>query len=97
MTSPSDSGEPAVTDRPTAFAVEPAPLLRAPGVLVRGELDIDTAPKLTAAADAEARLDRGSTPTARWSSAASASSATSAPAAPTTSRRCRWRCANFAT
>jgi glutamate dehydrogenase len=39
----------------------------------------------------------GSTPTARWSSAASASSATSAPAAPTTSRRCRWRCANFAT
>jgi glutamate dehydrogenase len=52
---------------------------------------------------AEARRTRrrtwivGSTPTGRWSSAASASSAISAPAAPTTSRRCRWRCASFAT
>jgi anti-sigma B factor antagonist len=60
MTPPSsDSGKPAVTDRPPAFAVEPAPLSGAPGVLVRGEIDIDTAPKLTAALDAAMRESQG--------------------------------------
>jgi anti-sigma B factor antagonist len=60
MTPPSsDSGKPAVTDRPPAFAVEPAPLSGAPGVLVRGEIDIDTAPKLTAALDAAIRESGG--------------------------------------
>jgi anti-sigma B factor antagonist len=46
-------------DRPPGFAVEPAPLSGAPGVLVRGEVDIDTAPKLTAALDAAIRESRG--------------------------------------
>jgi anti-sigma B factor antagonist len=59
MRPPSDSREPAVTDRPPAFAVEPAPLPGAPGVLVRGEIDIDTAPKLIAALDAAMRESRG--------------------------------------
>jgi anti-anti-sigma factor len=59
MTLPSDSGEPAVTDRPPAFAVEPAPLSGAPGVVVRGEIDIDTAPRLTAALDAAMRESQG--------------------------------------
>jgi anti-sigma B factor antagonist len=59
MTLPGDSGEPAITDRPPAFAVEPAPLSGAPGVLVRGEIDIHTAPKLTAALDAAIRESGG--------------------------------------
>jgi anti-anti-sigma factor len=49
----------AVTDRPPDFAVEPAPLSGAPGVLVRGEIDVDTAPKLSAALDAAIRETRG--------------------------------------
>jgi anti-sigma B factor antagonist len=59
MTLPSESGEPALTDRPPAFAVEPAPLSGAPGVLVRGDVDVHTAPKLTAALDAAMREGRG--------------------------------------
>jgi anti-sigma B factor antagonist len=59
MTLASESGEPAITDRPLAFAVEPAPLSGAPGVLVRGEVDIHTAPKLTASLDAAMLESRG--------------------------------------
>jgi len=48
-------GQPAVTDRPPAFAIERAPLLGAPGVLVRGEVDLATAPTLTEELDAAMR------------------------------------------
>jgi anti-anti-sigma factor len=41
-----------MTDRPPGFEVERAPLAGAPGVLVRGEVDISTAPRLTATLDA---------------------------------------------
>jgi anti-anti-sigma factor len=58
MTLPSGSGRPVVIERPP-FAVEPAPLAGAPGVLVRGEVDIDTAPKLTASLDLAMRDSRG--------------------------------------
>jgi len=52
----SDSPDTAVmTDRPPGFAVERAPLAGAPGVLVRGEVDIATAAQLTAALDAAIR------------------------------------------
>ena len=50
---------PAVTARPPCFTVEPAPLLGAPGLLVRGDVDIDTAPRLTEALDAAIRETRG--------------------------------------
>ena len=60
MTLASNFSDPAVmTDRPPGFAVERAPLSGAPGVLVRGEVDVDTAPKLTAALDAAIRESRG--------------------------------------
>ena len=59
MTLPSESDGPAVTDRPPPFVVEPAPLAGAPGVLVRGEVDIHTAPELTASLDAAMRESRG--------------------------------------
>ena len=39
--------------RPREFVVEADPLNGAPGVLVRGELDIDTAPRLTGVLDRE--------------------------------------------
>ena len=48
-----------VTERPPGFVVERAPLLGAPGVLVRGDVDIDTAPRLTEALDAAIRGTRG--------------------------------------
>ena len=48
-----------MTARPPRFTVEPAPLLGAPGVLVRGDVDIDTAPRLTEAIDAAIRETRG--------------------------------------
>ena len=47
-----------VTDLPPAFDVEWAPLSGAPGVLVRGEVDIETVPLLTATLD---EVIRGST------------------------------------
>jgi anti-sigma B factor antagonist len=48
-----------MTDRPPGFEVERAPLAGAPGVLVRGEVDIDTAPRLTATLDAAIRESEG--------------------------------------
>ena len=54
----SDSGQPADTDRPSAFAIERAPFA-APGVLVRGEIDVATAPMLTEALDAAMRDTAG--------------------------------------
>ena len=48
-----------VAYRPPAFAVESAPLSGAPGVLVRGEIDIHTAPQLTAALDDAMRESQG--------------------------------------
>ena len=48
-----------MTSRPPEFAVEPAPLTGAPGVLVRGEIDVDTAPQLTAALDAAIWASQG--------------------------------------
>jgi anti-sigma B factor antagonist len=48
-----------VTARPPEFVVEPAPLLGAPGVLVRGDVDIYTAPRLNEALDAAIRETRG--------------------------------------
>ena len=59
MSAPSASGLPAVTDRPSAFSIEPAPLLKAPGVQVRGEVDLGTAPALTAALDTAIRASLG--------------------------------------
>jgi anti-anti-sigma factor len=53
------SGLPAVTDRPSAFAIEPVPLSGAPGVRVRGEVDLATAPALTTALDAAIRDSLG--------------------------------------
>jgi anti-anti-sigma factor len=44
---------------PPAFHVERAPLRGAPGVRVRGEVDIATAPELTAVLDAAIRESRG--------------------------------------
>ena len=53
---PSDWPDAAVmTNRPPDFAVEPAPLSGAPGVLVRGELDMATAAELSATLDAAIR------------------------------------------
>ncbi len=48
-----------MTDRPPGFEVERAPLAGAPGVLVRGEVDISTAPRLTATLDAAIRESEG--------------------------------------
>ena len=48
-----------MTDRPPCFEVERAPLAGAPGVLVRGEVDISTAPRLTATLEAAIRASRG--------------------------------------
>jgi anti-sigma B factor antagonist len=48
-----------MTDRPPGFEVERAPLAGAPGVLVRGEVDISTAPRLTASLDAAIRESEG--------------------------------------
>ena len=59
MNAPSDSGLPAVTDGPPAFAIEPAPLRGAPGVRVRGEVDLGTAPALTAALETAIRESLG--------------------------------------
>jgi anti-sigma B factor antagonist len=60
LTLSKDFGDSAVVvNRPPGFAVERAPLSGAPGVLVRGEVDIDTAPQLTAALDAAIRESRG--------------------------------------
>lgn len=47
------------TDRPPGFEVESAPLAGAPGVCVRGEVDIETASRLTDALDAAIRESRG--------------------------------------
>jgi anti-anti-sigma factor len=44
---------------PREFAVEPDPLNGVPGVLVRGELDVDTAPRLTRVLDREIRASVG--------------------------------------
>jgi anti-anti-sigma factor len=49
----------AMTDRPPGFEIERAPLAGAPGVVVRGEVDISTAPRLTATLDAAIRESRG--------------------------------------
>ena len=51
-------GEPAATDGPSAFAIERAPF-EAPGVLVRGEVDLATAPTLTEEIDAAMRDSAG--------------------------------------
>ena len=59
MSAPSASGLPAVTDRPPAFSIESAPLRGAPGVRVRGEVDLGTAPSLTTALDTSIRGSRG--------------------------------------
>jgi anti-sigma B factor antagonist len=48
-----------MTDRPPGFEIERAPLAGAPGVLVRGEVDIGTAPRLTATLDAAIRESKG--------------------------------------
>jgi anti-sigma B factor antagonist len=48
-----------MTDRPPGFEVERAPLAGAPGVLVRGEVDISSAPRLTAAVDDAIRESEG--------------------------------------
>jgi anti-sigma B factor antagonist len=48
-----------MTSRPPAFAAVPAPLGAAHGVIVRGEVDIGTAPELTAALEAEMRVGTG--------------------------------------
>ena len=53
------TGQPAVTVRPPAFAIEQAPLLGAPGVLVRGEVDLATAPTLTEELNAAMRDGEG--------------------------------------
>jgi anti-sigma B factor antagonist len=45
--------------RPRGFAAESAPLNGAPGVVVRGEVDIATAPQLTAAIDEAIRESLG--------------------------------------
>jgi anti-anti-sigma factor len=50
---------PGVTAQPPGFVVEWAPLSGAPGVLVRGDVDIDTAPRLTDALDEAIRGTRG--------------------------------------
>ena len=49
----------AVTQQPPDFAIEPSPLSGAPGVIVRGEVDISTAPRLSAALDAAIRESAG--------------------------------------
>lgn len=59
MSAASVSGLPAVTDRPSAFAIEPAPLHGAPGVRVRGEVDLGTAAALTTALDTAIRESVG--------------------------------------
>ena len=48
-----------MSHQPPGFVVESAPLGGAPCVLVRGEVDIETAPDLTAALDAAIRETRG--------------------------------------
>ena len=48
-----------MTDRPPGFEVERAPLAGAPGVLVHGEVDISTAPRLTETLDAAIRASEG--------------------------------------
>jgi anti-sigma B factor antagonist len=48
-----------MSPRPPGFAVESAPVGGAPGVLVRGEIDIETAAEVTAALDAAIRETRG--------------------------------------
>jgi anti-anti-sigma factor len=60
MPLPSDFRDGAVVqNRPPCFEVERAPLRGAPGVRVRGEVDIDTAAELTAVLDAAIRDSRG--------------------------------------
>jgi anti-sigma B factor antagonist len=54
---PSDSGHAAERERP--FAVERLPASGPPGVLVRGELDLHSAPDLTLALDAAIRESQG--------------------------------------
>jgi len=48
-----------MSPRPPKFAVERAPVGGAPGVRIRGEIDIDTAPEVTTALDAAIRETRG--------------------------------------
>lgn len=48
-----------MTARPPGFEVERAPLSGAPGVLVRGDIDINTAPRLTETLDAAIHQTRG--------------------------------------
>jgi anti-anti-sigma factor len=60
MPLPSDFRDGAVVENPPpCFEVERAPLRGAPGVLVRGEVDIETAPELIAVLDAAIRESRG--------------------------------------
>jgi anti-anti-sigma factor len=60
MPSSSDFRDGAVVqNRPPRFEVERAPLRGAPGVLVRGEVDIGTAAELTAVLDAAIRDSGG--------------------------------------
>lgn len=60
MRSPSDFPDgPVVQNRPPCFEVERAPLRGAPGVLVRGEVDIETAAELSGVLDAAIRDSRG--------------------------------------
>ena len=60
MTLASNISDPAVRmDRPPGFAVMRAPSSGAPGVLVRGEVDVGTAPKLSVALDAAIRESQG--------------------------------------
>jgi anti-sigma B factor antagonist len=55
----SDSGVPAKKDRPPEFAVERAPWSGASGVLVHGEVDVNSALDLTLALDAAIRESEG--------------------------------------
>jgi ABC-type transporter Mla MlaB component len=60
LTVPRDLGEAAiVTHRPPGLAVDRAHFSGAPGVLLHGELDLDTAAQLTATLDAAIRETRG--------------------------------------
>jgi anti-sigma B factor antagonist len=48
-----------MTERPREFAIESAPLGGAPGVVVRGEVDVSTAPRLADALDVAIRGSEG--------------------------------------
>ena len=56
---PGDAGETAVTTQPPGLVVDRAHFSGTPGVLLNGEIDLDTAPQLTATLDAAIRETRG--------------------------------------